>query len=62
MVWIAKHREVIPEEMVIDHINDIRTDNRIQNLRMIEVDKNHWKRKLEENDQTETQDQQEVHG
>lgn len=59
IVWLARHREVIPEEMDIDHINDIRTDNRIRNLRMITKKENNWSNKLEEyyaNKETDNRD------
>lgn len=47
-VWIAKYREKIPEDLVIDHINDIKTDNRIRNLRLIKPVENHWLNKAGE--------------
>ena len=35
IVWIAKTREMIPEDLVIDHQNGDRLDNRIENLELM---------------------------
>lgn len=34
------HHGVIPENMVIDHINGVRSDNRIENLRLVTLELN----------------------
>ena len=44
MVWIAKHG-VIPEGYVIDHINNNKLDNRIENLQILTVEENSHKAK-----------------
>ena len=46
LVWF-KHFGSIPEGMMIDHINGVKTDNRIENLRLIcksgNAQNSHWK-------------------
>jgi len=38
------HRGQIPDRFQIDHINGIRSDNRIENLRAVSVMENQWNR------------------
>jgi hypothetical protein len=35
LVWLWVHGEHVPENMTIDHINGVKTDNRISNLRVV---------------------------
>jgi hypothetical protein len=46
IVWLSKYREVIPEDLVIDHKNGDRLDNRIENLELMTHQKNLEKRKF----------------
>lgn len=39
LIWIM-HNGSIPPKMVIDHINRVRTDNRIENLRLVTAREN----------------------
>jgi hypothetical protein len=43
IVW-ENHNGPIPEGMQIDHINRIRDDNRIENLRLVTPQQNHFNR------------------
>jgi len=35
LIWLWVHGEHVPKDMTIDHINGIKTDNRISNLRVV---------------------------
>ena len=48
IIWMM-HNGPIPSEMVIDHINDIRGDDRIENLQMITGSQNSSKTVLSKN-------------
>ena len=48
LAWVYMYGE-IPDGLHIDHINHIRTDNRIENLRLVTNSENHKNRKLEKN-------------
>jgi hypothetical protein len=43
LVWIF-HNGAIPSDLQIDHINGTRTDNNIDNLRMVTAKENSWNR------------------
>ena len=43
IVW-EKHNGPIPKGMQIDHINRVRDDNRIENLRLVTPQQNHFNR------------------
>ena len=43
IIW-EQHYGKIPEGMQIDHINHIRDDNRIENLRLVTCQQNHFNR------------------
>lgn len=40
LVWLWVHGEHVPKDMTIDHINGIKTDNRISNLQVVSQLKN----------------------
>jgi len=40
LVWLWVHGNHPPDEMTIDHINEIKTDNRISNLRLATIIQN----------------------
>ena len=46
IIWIAKHRELIPEDLVVDHKNGDRLDNRIENLELMTHQENLEKRRF----------------
>jgi hypothetical protein len=46
LCWLLYYGEFIPEGLQTDHINNILTDNRIQNLQLVSNTKNSYKRKL----------------
>ena len=46
VVWVI-HRGEIPSGMTIDHINGLRTDNRIENLRVVSITDNNRNAKLQ---------------
>ena len=39
------HNGDIPKDLQIDHINGVRNDNRIENLRLVNSNENQWNRK-----------------
>ena len=51
VVYTMHHGE-IPEGMSIDHINNIRDDNRIENLRMCTHQQNHYNRGKQSNNKS----------
>lgn len=46
VLWVLYHHEDIPEDMQIDHINGIRSDNRIENLRVVSKRENDQNKKV----------------
>jgi hypothetical protein len=46
VIWCLHHGE-LPDEMRIDHINGQRTDNRIENLRLVSVTENNRNARLQ---------------
>lgn len=46
LVWVLVYKEDIPEGMQIDHINGIRSDNRIENLRIVSKRQNDQNKKV----------------
>ena len=44
LVWEAANGK-IPKGMVIDHINNVRDDNRLSNLRLVTTQQNHFNRR-----------------
>ena len=46
VLWVLYHGEDIPEGMQIDHINGIRSDNRIENLRVVSKRENDQNKKV----------------
>ena len=43
IIW-EMYNSAIPEDMEIDHINRVRTDNRLSNLRLVNRNQNQWNR------------------
>lgn len=46
IAWVLYTKAAIPKGMVIDHINGIRSDNRIANLRLVTSLQNNWNRRI----------------
>ena len=51
IIW-EMHNEKIPEGMIVDHINNDRSDNRIENLRLATLSQNGFNRPRQQNNKS----------